>query len=149
MGRPWLISNELRSGLWDRYLCGEPVLYLSMEMGVTADALRKALRAEALCRGYAPGLRLDEIRKSKERKSRTAKYDEGRSAFGVCKFCGCAVACHKRCKRCDVLLHELNTEYTCSCGKQHGVYGRDGLCVACGDRDEASVVGICIGFSNG
>ena len=128
MGRPWVISDEMRELLWSRYMCGESALGLSRECGVTDDALRKALRVEAWKRGYGKGLRLDEIRKGGVRRSRN---DDGRSAFGDCKSCGRALAGHMRCKRCTVLLHGVNAEYTCGCGVQHGVEGGSGLCMEC------------------
>lgn len=125
------LDQSLLAGYFDRYLKGESVFVLSSELGVREDAVRKALRREAANRGYNESLRLDEIRKSKLRKSRKSEYDASRSAFGVCRFCGVSLRRHRRCMACEVLLHGVNAEYTCGCGIQHGVDGGNGLCAGC------------------
>lgn len=134
--RPNKISMRMSEDLFDRYLKGERVVKLAKEVGVSEDGLRKVLRAAAVRRGYAPTLRLDEIRvsppvdrdASRERKK---QIDRERSAFGNCKSCGRALCEHERCNRCGILLHARDEAYTCGCGVQHGVEVDDGICEAC------------------
>jgi len=37
----------------------------------------------------------------------------------LCKFCDVPILKHRKCKHCEILLHEEQEDFKCKCGEQH------------------------------
>lgn len=54
----------------------------------------------------------------------------------TCKYCKQSISQHKKCKQCEILLHEKNSNYVCPlCRIQHTLESKQkGYCVDCYQR---------------
>ena len=71
-----------------------------------------------------------------------------------CKYCGKLISLHRRCKQCDILLHENNSEYRCKVsGVQYTLESpRVNYCMRCYEQGiqnvDQKIVEYAIQFKN-